>query len=89
MYPGVPLGSFLDLILLSLSARSLGSVIHSHGFSHHSYADDTLLIHPCASINLCGTSVDIDTPTQLHLDKTELLFLPGRGSSKPPTVHQY
>ena len=67
MNVGVPQGSFLGHLLLS---RSLGSVTHSHDFSYHSYADDTQLIHPGARANLCVTSLDIDTPTHLQLDKT-------------------
>ena len=70
-------------------STSLASVMHSHGFSYPSYADDTQLIASSlrsgskvagtTSACLADVPVDVDT-LKLRLDNTELSVCPGEVS---------
>ena len=74
---GVPQGSGLGNIFFSLYTESLGSVTHSPGLSDHRYADYTKLIQSFSETQ-CKSKLLWTIFLKVILDKTELIFLPGK-----------
>ena len=77
------------MALFFLYTKSLGSVISSHGLSYHCYTNDTQLLFSfppsdtqvVTRISACLADISDWMSAhylKLNLDKTELLFLPGK-----------